>query len=59
MALVPGSWAGTVNRSQRQPSFSDQRCPVCNFWLHTILVATGVRIHPLCDPRPAHLRSVR
>jgi hypothetical protein len=52
MAVVPGSWAGTVNRFTRQPRFSRQTCPVCRFPLHQILAEQGIPFHYLCDPRP-------
>lgn len=49
VVVQPGGW---VNPHRRRTRFSNSVCPVCGFWLHQILHEHGVKVHPLCDPRP-------
>lgn len=49
--IPPGPWH---RQPVKPPSASDEKCPVCGYWLSRQLVADGETTHPFCpeeDPR--------
>jgi hypothetical protein len=55
--MSAGPWVNPNRTRAPQPKHSTIVCPVCGYPLHLYLVADGIRVHPLCDPRP--LRSIQ